>query len=104
MVISEFGNNISDNSIIMFLMQQTYYKKLQQTIGQLVRDERMKRKLKFTIFCYENDIPKTSLYMLEKGHSNSRLGTFLKVVKSMNMSFEEFGKMLDKALAEADNE
>ena len=84
----------------MFHMQQKYYKKFQQALGQLVRDERLKRKLKFTIFCYENDIPKTNLYMLEKGNSNSRLGTLLKVVKSMNMSFEEFGKMLDETFAD----
>ena len=80
-------------------MQDNYDKTLQKVIGQIIRRERRKRKLRFTIFCYENDIPKTNLYMLETGQSNVGVTTLFKVLSLMGISFKDFGKMLDEELS-----
>ena len=50
---------------------QGYDKIMQKAIGQVIYKERKRRNLKFTIFCYENDISKTTLYMIEQGKNRT---------------------------------
>jgi len=73
---------------------------LLKAIGRVISRERKRRKLKFTIFCYENDIPKTTLYMLEKSLSKSYITNVFRVISAMGLSFEEFGALVDKELPE----
>ena len=72
--------------------------KFYKTVGKILKEQRKKRGLKFTIFCYENDIAKSSLNLIEKGSSQAYFSKIAKVVKSLGLSFEEFGKILDEEL------
>ena len=71
---------------------QGYDKIMQKAIGQVIYKERKRRNLKFTIFCYENDISKTTLYMIEQGKN--------RIVQALGLSFEEFGRLLKEELPE----
>lgn len=73
---------------------------LYKTIGKILKAKRKEQGLKFTIFCYENDIAKSSLNLIENGSSQAYFSKIAKVVKSLGMSFEEFGKLLDIELSE----
>jgi len=67
-----------------------------EIVGRALRRERKRQGLKFTIFCYENDFPTTTLYMLENGNSNSRTANVLHAAELLGLSFKEFGELLDK--------
>lgn len=79
---------------------QDYNKTMQKAIGQVINKERKRRNLKFTIFCYENDISKTTLYMIEQGKNQIYATNLCKIIHSLGMNFEEFGRLLDKELPE----
>ena len=72
--------------------------KLYIAVGKVLRKVRMEKDLKFTIFCYENDISKSTLNNIENGTKQTYFSKIAKVVSSLDMSFEEFGKLLDKEL------
>ena len=72
--------------------------KLYIAVGKVLRKVRMDHDLKFTIFCYENDISKSTLNNIENGTKQTYFSKIAKVVSSLDMSFEEFGKLLDKEL------
>lgn len=67
-------------------------------VGRAIRRERKRQGYKFTIFCYENDVPTTTLYMLEKGNSNTRVANVYHVAELLGLSFKEFGELVDKEL------
>lgn len=69
-----------------------------KAIGKVIHRERIRRKFKFTIFCYENDISKTTLYMVEKGKNKSYVTSLFKIIKALGLTYEEFGALLDKEL------
>ncbi len=48
---------------------QTSDKKFYKTVGKILKNKRKQKGLKFTIFCYENDIAKSSLNAIENGYS-----------------------------------
>ena len=55
--------------------------------------------LKFTIFCYENDIATSSLNVIENGYSQAYFSKIAKVIQALDMSYEEFGKLLDEYIS-----
>ena len=73
---------------------QGYDKIMQKAIGQVIYKERKRRNLKFTIFCYENDISKTTLYMIEQGKNRTYSTNLFRIVQALGLSFEEFGRLL----------
>lgn len=79
---------------------------LQKAIGRAVEKIRKQKHLKFTIFCYENDISKTTLYMIEKGKNKPYITSLCEIIRALGVSFEEFGALLDKELPQEywDNE
>ena len=79
---------------------------LQEAIGRVIYKIRKQKNLKFTIFCYENDISKTTLYMIEKGKNKPYVTNLFEIIKALGLSFEEFGTLLDKELPSSywDNE
>lgn len=79
---------------------------LQKAIGRTVEKIRKQKNLKFTIFCYENDISKTTLYMIEKGKNKPYVTSLCEIIKALGVSFEDFGALLDKELPQEywDNE
>ncbi len=81
----------------MVLMQEND-KILYLAIGKVLRDVRKKTGQKFTIFCYENDIPTSSLNALENGLSQAYFSKIFKVVKALGITMEEFSALLEKEL------
>ncbi len=79
---------------------QTSDKNFYKTVGKILKNKRKQKGLKFTIFCYENDIAKSSLNVIENGYSQAYFSKIAKVIKALGMTFEEFGKMLDEELPE----
>lgn len=94
----EFGNKNFSNGFIIFLMMDSE-DILQIAIGRAIRKERIRRGIKFTIFCYEHGFPTTTLYMLEKGNSKSSAVFVFKVVEDLGLTFQEFGVLVDKEVA-----
>ena len=43
--------------------------KLYKNVAKILRTQRKEKDLKFTIFCYENDIATSSLNTIEKGET-----------------------------------
>ena len=72
--------------------------KIYSIVSKILRKERKKKNLKFTIFCYENDIATSVLNTIEKGDTKTYFSNIARVVKALGLSFEEFGKMLDEEL------
>ena len=71
---------------------------LQEAIGRVIQKVRKQKNFKFTIFCYENDISKTTLYMIEKGKNKPYVTSLCEIIESLGLSYEEFGALLDKEL------
>ena len=80
-------------------MQDTE-KILQEAIGRVVKNVRKQKGLKFTIFCYENDISKTTLHMIENGKNKPYVTNLCKIIEALDLTYAEFGKLLDKELPE----
>ena len=72
--------------------------KLYIAIGRVLRKVRLEKNLKFTIFCYENDISKSTLNNIENAAKQTYFSKIAKVISSLEISFEEFGKLLDNEL------
>ncbi len=71
---------------------------LYRIVGKVLRQERLRKDLKFTIFCYENDIATSSLNSIENARAQIYFSNIAKVVRALGLSFEEFGALLDKEL------
>ncbi|MBQ4647003.1 MAG: helix-turn-helix transcriptional regulator [Candidatus Gastranaerophilales bacterium] len=78
--------------------------KLYKNVAKILRTQRKEKDLKFTIFCYENDIATSSLNTIEKGETKIYFSNIARVVRALGLSFEEFGKLLDEEVKENDND
>ena len=56
--------------------------------------------IKYTDFCYENEIPMSTYDDIVKGRTNASFYNIFRVISALGLSFEEFGKMLDSKLPE----
>ncbi len=67
-------------------------------IGNVIKKRRKDLKLTFTVFCYENDIAKSTLDNIER--ANRRVGMFyiLQVAQALGLSIVEFAKLLQDEL------
>lgn len=72
--------------------------KIYNAIANVLQNERKKKNLKFTIFCYENDIATSLLNTIENGKTHTYYSNVARVIKALDLSFEEFGKLLDEEL------
>lgn len=84
------------NTIIIIMQGQK--KTLYEAVGKVIRTRRKELGQKLTIFCYENDIPTTTLTSLEKAKTEACFYNIYKIAKALNLSFEEFAKLLEKEL------
>lgn len=91
----EFGNKNFFKAVIICFMK-TMEEILQMAIGRALRNERRRRGIKFTIFCYEHDFPTTTLYMLETGNSKTSAVSTFRIAELLGLSFQEFGALVDK--------
>jgi len=72
--------------------------KLYKAIGKVLREYRLSKNLKFTIFCYENDITTSTLNNVENAVTQTYFSKIAHIIKALGLNFEEFGKLLDKEL------
>lgn len=71
---------------------------LYSAVGKTIRTLRREKGIKFTIFCYENDIPKSTLYDIEHGNNQAYFSKIFNIVKCLEVSFYEFSKLLEEEL------
>lgn len=69
-----------------------------EAIGRVVKKVRKEKEIKFTIFCYENDISKTTLHMIENGKNKPVVTSLSKIIEALGLTYSEFGVLLDKEL------
>jgi len=74
--------------------------KIYKTIGYIISKKRKESGIKYTDFCYENDIPMSTYDDIVKGRKKSSFYNIAKIVKALGFSFEEFGKLLDEHISE----
>ena len=67
-------------------------------VGKLIKRLRKENPKKYVIFCDENGIAPTTLDTLEKGVSSPKFYTVLRIIGALNLSCEEFGKLVDKEI------
>ena len=88
-----------DYNIIISDMQGDK-KILYEAVGQVLRAKRLGNKEKLTLFCYENDIPTTTLTSIEAARTEACFYNIFKVCRALGLSMEEFGKLLEEKLPE----
>ncbi len=71
---------------------------LYKAISKIIHSTRVSKGIKYTDFCYENDIPMSSYDVIINASAQSSYYNIARVVKALGLSFEEFGKMLDEEL------
>lgn len=69
---------------------------LYKNIAKILREQREAKNLKFTIFCYENDIATSLLNTIENGKTQTYYSNIARVIKALGLTHEEFGRLLDK--------
>ena len=73
-------------------------KQLYKTISYIIDSKRKELGIKYTDFCLGNDIPTSTYDDIINANRQSSFFNIAKVVKALDLSFEEFGKLLDKEL------
>lgn len=73
-------------------------KVLYESVGRVLRKKRKDLGYKLTIFCYENDIPTTTLTSIEAARTEACFYNIVRIAKALNLSCEELGKLLDTEL------
>ncbi len=71
---------------------------LYSTIGKVIKTRRKELGLRFTIFCYENDISTTTLGCIENARRKVHLSSIFQVIEALNLSYSEFIELLEKEL------
>lgn len=79
-------------------MQEEKSKILSKTVGKLFDKARRGTDITYTLFCYENNIKKSTYDRIIKGETQSTLYNIAKMVKALGWNFQKFGEELDKQL------
>ncbi len=77
---------------------QDNVKQLYIAISHIIDRTRKERGINYTDFCLGNDIPTSTYDDIINASRQSSFYNIAKVVKALDLSFEEFGKLLDKEL------
>ena len=75
-------------------------KQLYKAVSIIVNRLKEQYNIKYTNFCYENDIPMATYDAIINASRQSSFFNIAKVVKALGLNFEEFGALLDKELPE----
>ena len=71
-----------------------FYIAVSAVISQVKND----KNIRYTDFCYGNDIPQSTYDDIINAKTKATFYNIAKVVKGLDLNFEEFGKLLDKKL------
>ena len=77
---------------------QDDFKMLYEAISKVIHTVRKDKNIKYTDFCYENDIPMSTYDAIINATIQSSFYNIGKVVKALGLSYAEFGALLDKEL------
>ncbi len=72
--------------------------KLYKAISKVLITEKEEKNISYTKLCYENDIPMSTYDDIINAKRKTSFINIAKVVKGLGLTFEEFGKKLDKEL------
>jgi len=81
-------NNLSKFGIVN-TKEEKYFQKLGAKIKQLREEKEIDQKS----FAFDCDIGRTQLYMIEKGRTNPRLLTLIKIADGLEISIDELLKL-----------
>ena len=73
-------------------------KTLYKAISNVIHKVRTNKDIKYTDFCYENDIPMSTYDAIINASTQSSCYSISKVIKALGLNFEQFGALLDKEL------
>jgi len=73
-------------------------KLLYETISEILVSCRKAKGIKYTDFCYENDIPMSTYNDIIKSKGNASFYKISQIVKGLELNFEQFGRLLDENL------
>lgn len=71
---------------------------LYEAISRVIHKVRTEKNIKYTDFCYENDIPMSTYDAIINASTQSSYYNIAKVIIALGLTFEEFGALLDKEL------
>ena len=71
-----------------------------RAIGKIINKIRKEKGIKYSDLCYENDIPTSTYDDIVGAKTQARFYNVAKIVNALGISFEEFGRYLDKELPE----
>ncbi len=73
-------------------------KMLYKAVAVVISEQKDLKGIKYTELCYENEIPMSTYDDIINAKTKASFYNIAKVVKALDLSFEEFGKLLDKKL------
>ena len=73
---------------------------LYKTIGEIIKQVKYEKGIKYTNLCYENDIPTSTYDDIVNGKNQATFYNIAKIIKALGLTFEEFGIMLDEKLSQ----
>ena len=82
------------------LKMQEEVKQLYTAISRIIVKIKEEKGIKYTELCYENEIPMSTYDDIVNAKTKASYYNVSKIIKGLGLSFEEFGKLLDKELPE----
>ena len=91
---------------MILLMQQKRSKNINKkkkeillkAIRQIIHEKRIAKSKGILLHSYEYELSSSSLMLIEKGERDPQITTLWKIVNSLDMSFEDFVKLLSMKL------
>lgn len=77
---------------------QDNVRQLYSAISKVIRKVKDEKGIKYTELCYENEIPMSTYDDIINAKTKASYYTISKIIKGLGLTFEEFGKLLDKEL------
>lgn len=71
---------------------------LYKAVGNILRKLRKNSDKSYRIFCYENDIPVSTLDNLENARTSATFSNVYKVAEAYGLTFAQFAQLLAKEL------
>ncbi len=79
-------------------MMQDDSKILYKIIGEIIKQVKNDKGIKYTELCYENDIPTSTYDDIVNGKNQATFYNIAKIIKALGLTYEEFGSVLDSKL------
>ena len=86
-------------SAIIYKMQDDV-KKLYKAVSAVLQKARKDKGITYTFLCYENDIPMSTYDDIINAKTKASFYNIARIINALDLSYEEFGKLLDKKLSD----